>query len=147
MKLVILPCFYAILIAAVDLYFFRAPVLTALSFMGWAILVLLAVLRKQWFRTIPLLSFFLILVGAVFTLSRAIDNSVEIKANHFIREMRVACLRACPVGLEEFSHLGYSIRYFPSLGGRSPYVTYEQFGYKKVIVDIGSGKKVESASD
>lgn len=134
-------------VIVMDLFFFRAPVVTAVSVLACSFIALALLLRKKWRAALRGLVALLVMPALVFFLGDVMDSQVRAKSNKIAEEMRESCLSSCPDSPEVYLYFGYPIRYFPSLGGRDPYITYERFGHKTTIVDIVTGKVTGSRSD
>jgi hypothetical protein len=139
--------FFAIIFSVIDVFSFKAPVITAFSVVIVPVVLAIAIYKKKIFMAAFYAVYTLLLCFSVFLSSRVIDYRVASRAAEFRSEINAKCLVACPEKVALVSLFGYVIRYFPSIQERKPYITYEQFGYKMIILNLGTGKSTVRSMD
>ena len=140
MKLVFAVCL------VIDIFSAKGPVSIWILLLAMIFITLNLALRRRW-RVVLITAFLTFaFLMTYYVLVVFINSKIEERANTIFNDLQIECKISCPENGLKIGVFGYFIYYVPRLED-GPSIIYDQFGYRRVSLNILTGYRNEFSSD
>jgi hypothetical protein len=122
----------AAITAAMDVLYFRGPVLVMLAFVGGFFVGILLLIKKELWLTGLLLLGLVITLMLEIPISKLVNNEVESSARDIAKIFNQKCAtKKCEEKSKKFKRFNYLIVYIPPYEDKKPVIIFDQYSYRR----------------